>query len=827
MFENRGEANEKNGGEGGGGFLYIKYISMSLDLRSSTISAILKVINKSLDLVISGRSEPPSIEALLTSTEGSLIQQLEEFFNSLLNLCDQICIPNIISKLRNFYETTIPEIFFNILNKLLQTCHGDSKEMGTKFASSCFIRIALETKAQHLGKSSSSGVQEAVNGFLATISLCLLPNDMREYAKNILSSFLQRVNGTALELLQVLKQSNSHDETLRNTQECILILFHLAYSNCDRLTPRNQLLNALSTFLVLNPTCFCESSMVFTHCLTQLYIRELHREGKCLGSSTVQVNAQRILAQGFLRNINNLSVLYLHDLSLLEWTVVFPDIDPDVRKEIIMLWFSYGGNKHTTEHEISFWKKMVNENPRTLLMLVSILSTADVHSKGAVLEVIQHVLQSCNMDVMQQALKELKLAMQKLFLNQAVQPLANENMKSIIKLLCLLVTTCSTKALDEDDIKLVYHIVNFLTHLASSSDPRSELYVQCLNFLNACVVQDTNSNSDKVLVFLLNHLEYTNFLEKTIQSFQSHRELDDLKQSSVLSTVLLSIAQLLRLQNSFGIASKNVISIKIEAVLPWLSYSSSPSLQLAANIFWESVIRCLQSVNTVDPVLVFEETTDTSTTEESVNEIDRSRKKISKVYLRMILVYLQNALFHVNMLIKLTALRCMEALFSWQEHNDDLIQDPWNISMLREIKDLSTPTSLGITMRIYSLFLRYKRLKSLRLEIPIKDVTESVLEQTDVEVNDKVHSIPELYLSVLPKFFREIILYDSDMISKAEKLKLKDYADFLLENYQRRKNDEEHGSRFVYLQEMLVYDELIQGRMNIQGSLNELVTILD
>ena len=193
--------------------------------------------------------------------------------------------------------------------------------MAKKFASSCFIRIALETKSQYFGKVSSTSVHDEINGFLETICCYLLPNDMRECVKNLLRSSLQKVNGTAQELLEVLKQNNSQDESLKNTQKCILILFYLAYSNGDRLTPRTQLLHALSTFLVLNPTCYCDSSTIIPRSLTQLYITELH-QGR-LDSSPLYANGQRILAEGLLRNMESLNVLYFHDIALLEWQLYF------------------------------------------------------------------------------------------------------------------------------------------------------------------------------------------------------------------------------------------------------------------------------------------------------------------------------------------------------------------------------------------------------------------------------------------------------------------------------------------------------------------------
>ena len=797
-------------------------ISMLLDLKSSTIAEILKVINKSLDLVVSSRSKPLSIEVLLASTEESLMQEVEKFLNNLMKLCDQICIPNVISNLRNLYDTAVPEIFFKILNKLLHTCPADSNEMAKKFVSSCFIRISLETKAQHPEKASSASVNHAVNEFLETLCCFLLSKDVRGYAKNLLISSLPRVSGTAQELLQVLKQNNLQDEALRNTQECILVLYYLSYGNGDRLTPRGQLLHALSTFLVLNPTCYCDSSVVVLRCLTPLYIKELHRENKPLDSSPLSVNAQRILGEGLLRNIEKLSALHFHDLALLEWAMVCQNVHPDLRKEIIKLWFSHGGRSDIREQEMSFWRKMVDDNPRTLLMLVSIVSTADAHAQVVILKVIQHVLESCRFEMIKQVLPELKRALQKLFLNQAVEPLPSENMENIVRLLCLLVTNGVREALDEEDIKLAYHVVNFLTHQASSSG----LKVGCLNFLNASVVQDTKNGSDKVLSFLLNHQEYNSFLEKAIRSFQCGTEVNRTQQSSILAAVLISISHLVRLQNNFSISTKNVISVNIDAVLPLLCHSSRPLLQFAANVFWESVLKCLEPTKIFETNLsLFSEETSRSGRNIIKNADSSSKIKISKLHVRMILVYLQNSLFHVNALIKMTALRCLEALFSLEEYVD-LIQEPWNTMMLRECKDISSPASLGFTMRLYSLFLRHNRLKTLTTELPIGDLVKAVLEPIDHDGNAEVDLFPDMYVSALPRFFNEVVRCSPELMTGEEKSKLQKHVKQLLGDYGMGK-DGEHEKQFVYLQEMLVHDKLIRGNMrNIRNSLNGLLTIL-
>ena len=179
------------------------------------------------------------------------------------------------------------------------------------------------------------------------------------------------------------------------------------------------------------------------------------------------------------------------------------------------------------------------------------------------------------------------------------------------------------------------------------------------------------------------------------------------------------------------------------------------------------------------------------------------------------------------MLVKLTALRCLEALFSLEEHAGDLIQNPWNITMLRECKDLSSRTNLGFTMRLYSLFLHHKRVKSLTIELPVKDLIKAVLEQSDYEEYAKENASTDLlYLSALPRFFSEIIQCDADVMTGEEKSMLKDHVKQLVDNCHRNK-DGERGRRFIHLQDMLVHDDLIHGKMNMQNSLNELLAKLE
>lgn len=802
------------------------FFFISLGLMSSTVAATIDVVNKCLDLVLCERSKPPSIEILLASTEESVMLEREEFFDTILKLCDQICIPNVISNLRSLYDTPVPKMFFIVLDKLLQTCSKEAKyDMAKKFASSCFIRIALDVKA-HL-RNGSSDVAQATNEFLTTICFCLLPDEMREYTKNLLSSSLPRITGTPQETVQILKQNNSQDETLKNTQECIQILFYTAYNNGDRLIPRAQLLHALNTHLILNPSYYCDSSKVVSRCFTQLYITELCRGSIHSDSSPLCLNAQRILAEGLLENIENLSAFYFHDFALLEWAIVFEGVETNLQKKIIKLWFIHQGcETDINDKEISLWKNMVDNNPRTLFMLVSEISTSDVHAQDVLLRVIQHVLQKCNVEAIRQVLPGLKEALQKVFLNQAVEPLQNESMGSILKLLCMLVTTCATEALDEDYVKLVYHVVNFLTYHANSF----VLCVKCLNFLHACMILDTQHGSDKVLSFLLNHQEYKSFLERAIQSFHEATEIERAQRSAIIAAVMVSISHLLHLQSCFGISTTNCLQVKIEAILPLLCHNSNPLLQFAANVFWESMLRCSETDKflSANVILLFQKSAlcDLGSFDGEINAVDaRPPRKKAKVYLRMVLAYLQNSLLHVNMFIKLTALKCLEALLSLKAHAQDLIQDPWNVIMLRECKDVSSPWSLGFTMRLYSLFFHQTRSELWDIEVFVQDVIKAVLKKSNIDESTKAIPVPDLYLSALPNFFSKVIKNNPDIMTKAEKSKLKEHVQ-QLENYQRNKNEELEGD-FFYLHELLVHRSLLQEQTNIQSSLGDIVALLD
>lgn len=788
----------------------------------------LQVINKCVDLVIVERAKPPSVEALLASKEESITHDLEEFFANFLRLCDQICIPNVIANLRIIDNMAASETFFKVLNKLLQTCSDEAEGMAKKFVSSCFVQIALETKSRYLGKDSSTRLLETINGFLVTISCLLLPENMQDYSSSLFSSSLQRVNGTAQELLQVLKQNNSQDEMLRNTQETILILFYLAYSNGDLLTPRAQLLHALSTFLVLNPRCHLDSPMVTLRVLIQLYLTVLHESRA--ESSSLYTNAQRLLGAGMLENMDTLSVLYFHDIAILDWAVTFQDLDPELRKGIMELWFSHESETNVKEQELMFWRRAVNRNPRTLLMLVSLLCTADHHAQHSLLEVIQHVVEFCKM--VKDVLSDLKHALHKLFLNQAVEPLPKQNIESILQLLCLLAVSCVKAPLDEDCIKLVYHVVNFLTNQANS--PR--LCVKCLNILNSYTIQDTRYGSHKIISFLLNHQEYNRFLEQVIDAYPNSGQLDRNQQDSILAAVLVSISQLLQLQHNFGISSKNVrISVRIETVLPLLCQNLNPLLQFAANIFWESVLRFIERGKLFcSNVILFSEENNAAygadgsykTLTQDNNPEGRNQNislELSIVHFRMILAFLQNSLLRANMLVKLTALRCLEALFTVQKHATELIKDPWNMAILCEGKDTDSTTALAFTMRLYSLFLQ----KQSMPEQPIKDLVKEVIEQSNNNEGKEANQLPDLYLSALPRFFIEVISKaNPDSITEADKEKLKNHVQRLVASY-HSSNNEEHEEHLVYVQEILIHDEMIHGRIsNIQRSLNELLAKL-
>lgn len=762
----------------------------------------MEVISKSLDLAIYARSQPPSLESLLASTEDDK-KEVDQFVDKLLQLCDQVCIPNVVANLRKLDGViNISEKFFEILNKLLSMCPMKSKEMSKKFVASCFIRIALDTKGQYVGKSSFSSLQQVVNSFLEIVSYNLFAPDLQQNLKLLFRSSLNNVNGTTQELLKLLEQNNSGDETLRNTQECIVILFHLAYQNGDRLVTSSQLLHALNTFLVLNPLCYEQSGFI-PRCLTQLFISELNRAAYHVENSPFLSHAQQIMAEGISKYVDNLNVVYFHDLAFVEWIVKVKDINPSLRNEVLELWFNHSGGNDFDAKEMELWKELVDRFPSILLNLASIVGRCEEHAQNAVLTVVRHVLSTCNHEC--QELKtittEMKFALQQLFLNQAVEPLSDRNLESFLKLLCLLVTSRPKAPLDEEFMKLVYHVVNLLKRPHNSD----RLCIECLNFLNASVVKDTKSRSDQVLAFLLRHHGYKRFLENVIDSFHEATDLESSSQNTLLAAVLVSISYLTRFQNEFNVFSEHALEIRTEAVLPLLSYTRSSLLQFAANLFWASILQSGESFTNVSRTTEIKE----------LHLMNNSRQKLSKLHLRMILVWLQNSLLQTNLLVQMSAVTCFEALLSFGQNGRAILQEPWNRAILREVKDSTSPDSLSpVCLQLYSLFLHHKRTEGLVLDFPVTGLLRITLEKF-WEYEAKSNPNHEKWLSACAKFFGEIIQCRPDAMTAMEMSKLRSHVELLIDSYNENEATlRQNGEDVIYVQELLIHEEVIQEKRN-------------
>ena len=775
------------------------------------IEGILEVIKKCLDLVLCAKNESPTLEALLVSQESNTIKEFEEFVNKLLQLCDQVCIPNVIANFKKFYGTAIPVIFFEILNKLLCMCPMESmKEMSEKFVSSCFIRIALDTKAYYFARSSSAALQQSVNTFLEIICRRLSSPD------RITSNFcarLQNVNGTAQELLQVLKQNNSGNEALRETQECILVIFHLAYLYGDRLVTISQLLEALSSFLVLNATCY-ENSVIIPKCLTHLYITELHRHGDSSNDTPQLGNAKRILADGISKYVHHLQTIYFHDFAMVEWALETQDLNPVLRKEIVEFWFNHSKGSNLGSKGMQRWQNLVERHPGILLFLASILGTGEAHAQSEILRVLQHVLSACatESEAFQNTSKELKIAIQKLLLNQAVDPLPDKNMNSLLKLLCLLVTSSPKGPLDNDFMKLIYHVVNLLKQPENSE----KLSTECLNFLNTSVIHEATSGSEQVLGFLLKHHVCNKFLESVIGSFHIAMNVETCSQNynSTLAAVLVSISYLARFQKMFGITSEDKVEINIDVVLCLLCHTASPLLQFAANIFWASILETDESTSFVSLRTKLPSNT------KNVNQ------ELTKNHLRIILVRLQNSLLHSNPLVQMSALRCLEALLSSEKEVKDLLEDPWNKIMLREVKDLASSESATLLpFQLYSLFLNQQRKHGVNLNLPVMDLLSIALEKFgEYQISSDPNCVE--WLSVYGRFFLEVIQWKSDAMTSFQKSNLKYHVENLIDSYTEALLPKKQ-SGFVYVQEVLIHDEIIQGkRIDPLKALKELLDLL-
>ena len=284
--------------------------------------------------------------------------------------------------------------------------------------------------------------------------------------------------------------------------------------------------------------------------------------------------------------------------------------------------------------------------------------------------------------------------------------------------------------------------------------------------------------------------------------------------NSTLAAVLVSISYLARFQKMFGITSEDKVEINIDVVLCLLCHTASPLLQFAANIFWASILETDESTSFVSLRTKLPSNT------KNVNQ------ELTKNHLRIILVRLQNSLLHSNPLVQMSALRCLEALLSSEKEVKDLLEDPWNKIMLREVKDLASSESATLLpFQLYSLFLNQQRKHGVNLNLPVMDLLSIALEKFgEYQISSDPNCVE--WLSVYGRFFLEVIQWKSDAMTSFQKSNLKYHVENLIDSYTEALLPKKQ-SGFVYVQEVLIHDEIIQGkRIDPLKALKELLDLL-
>ncbi|XP_043929868.1 meiosis inhibitor protein 1 [Protopterus annectens] len=220
----------------------------------------LEAFNSACRLALECQSDPSVQENAFAAPRTENEDNISNFATFLLRICDSFCIPTVMKHCEGAADVAVMEVFFSILNMQFVIVPCMKEQLCVKLASSSFIRLTLELKANFCSGQRNPGLNEACSKFLCDL-LCILysvfgkgehPQTEIDEIRSLLQTSVGHLNYSFSETLTLLSEISNTlvvDEILRNSQYALLFIFFLAYAHQDRLIQETQLVKAICNFL--------------------------------------------------------------------------------------------------------------------------------------------------------------------------------------------------------------------------------------------------------------------------------------------------------------------------------------------------------------------------------------------------------------------------------------------------------------------------------------------------------------------------------------------------------------------------------------------------
>ncbi|XP_053110202.1 meiosis inhibitor protein 1 isoform X3 [Hemicordylus capensis] len=760
----------------------VRHQNKAISQQGQFLQSALECFRNACRLAVECQNDPLAQENAFTAPSLEKRDTLKSFSEFLLRMSDSLCIPIIMKFSERAVRPALMEVFISTLNILFSVIPDTCKIFSIKLASSSFIRLNLELKAKFCPGQSNPALNQACSSFLHSLCLSLHSSSEKmvgssqeeQEISELLRRSLPQLNLRVPESLNLLSETPDSfclDETLRNHQYSLLLLFYFAFSQDDRFVPEAELFSAIRSFLLsLQDLGDCPPPYVFRAVLYLLAICQDKTNALDLTSLSA---IRRVLDV-----ISDFSLVYVHHPLLLNFFLRYPELMGRFGHRILQLWFSCedysqteseddvvmlsGGFSESPSNFNSFLC-MLKDNPSALLVLLDLvcLGTKEVIRK--VLVVLKTFLKrNEDIHVCDLLRSQFLQILQKLLVENSSSILrVNQILPLLLNLLFLVQLRHATeRELDSTDFRLL-HLVSSLSGKCSPTD--LEILQPSLNFLYWSLQQTTPSSQRRVVAMLLSNSRLLQLLERVLQlTWMSTSPTEPAVLSSneaLLCSAWLFFASLLKQQHIYNAQVHHVICLDVDKFFRAIAFRKRKPL-----LFFVSILQFLKAFfrqNLSSSYVKFVQPIDEHEKELPLSKEDASLYPLTMQHVLSLVISLQNLLVQKDMLLSQTVVGCLEVLLEYlHPKNQDIachiVSQPWNKFLLITLLDGGENSFLHPdTLRLFALFLRYQSTRIIS-----QSEISHILEEA---ANTKLPELSNVTVSTLRSFLL--------LVSSLEKLR--------------------------------------------------------
>ncbi|NXA39432.1 MEII1 protein, partial [Eudromia elegans] len=640
-------------------------------------------------LAVEFQSDPMAQENAFTAPDAESTDTLSNFSEFLLRICDNLCIPMVMSYLERSVSPSVMEVFISTLNTLFTVIPNMRDKFSKKLASSSFIHLTLELKARFCSVQSNPLLNQACSSFLYNLCLSLYSTmEERDSSQNgksgeednllnfemfeLLQKGLPQLNYTVPESLLLLTENPepfSLDQSLCSHQYCFILLLYFAYTLGDRFVPEAELFLAIKSFLLsAQDRGDCPPPYIFRAVLYLLAV--------CQDKSKDLDLRSLCTIKRILDNLPDLGLVYVHCPLLLSFFLHYPEFMGRFGHQVLQLWFSREDcNQIEAEQagfDVSEQLKRANpllhimkNNSSILLILLDLVCSSSVDVAQKVLVTLRSFLER-NEDVLVCDLlrsRFLQILQQLLVESSSASLQANRNLPLLLNLLFLVhLRSRDVRELDSTDFRLLHQVSN----LCGKCTPRdTDLLQPSFNFLYWSLHQTTSSSQQRAVAVLLSNVSLLELLQKVLQgtwlrscpSASTYLSSED----ALLCSGWLLVASLLVYQHQYNTEVHQTLSLDLTDVLNAVIFRKKQPILLLVSIL--QVLRAVLRQNFSSLLVTVIQPTSQDVREPQLTSLeDSALHPLTPLRVLSLVVSLQNLLVHKDLLLSQAVVACLETL---------------------------------------------------------------------------------------------------------------------------------------------------------------------